>query len=309
LENTAFDRIAYFLRFRAKLYPKGHVICMSMGMCVNAKRKRISAIAAAVFCFAAMTGCGNGGTAEKQTVSVDGSTSMEKVIGYLGEIYSQENSDVKITYNPTGSGSGIQAVIDSRCDIGLSSRELTADEKEKVTAYAVAADGIAVIVNADNTAENLTSAEISDIFTGKITNWSEVGGSDSPIVCIGREAASGTRDGFETATETSGMCVYSQELTSSGDVVQTVSSNPNAVGYTSLSAVGDSVKTVSIDGVFPTEGTVRDGSYKIKRDFFFVIPKDRELSQAASDFFDFAKSSAAAEYITMAGAVAIADSE
>jgi phosphate transport system substrate-binding protein len=306
LENTAFDRIAYFLRFRAKLYPKGHVICMSMCMCVNAKRKRISAVAAAVFCFAAMTGCGNGGTAEKQTVSVDGSTSMEKVIGYLGEIYSQENSDVKITYNPTGSGSGIQAVIDSRCDIGLSSRELTADEKEKVTAYAVAADGIAVIVNADNTAENLTSEEISDIFTGKITNWSEVGGSDSPIVCIGREAASGTRDGFESITSTADACKYAQELTSTGDVVQTVSSNPNAIGYASLASVSDNVKTISIEGVMPSEETILDGSYKIQRDFVLVTPKDKALTGAAKDFFDFAMSSAADEFIKKAGAVPVA---
>ena len=166
------------------------------------------------------TGCGK---KKDQTVSTDGSTSMEKVIGYLSEAYMEENSDTKVTYNPTGSGAGIKAVQEGRCDIGLSSRDLKDDETAELNAEVVAIDGIAVIVNNSNPVEDLDVAEIAKIYTGEFTNWNELGGSDSPIVCIGREAASGTRDGFESVTGTADNCKYAQELTSTGDVIQTVS--------------------------------------------------------------------------------------
>lgn len=261
---------------------------------------------AAILAAGWMTGCGSSADKTQQTVSIDGSTSMEKVIGYLSEAYMEENADVKISYNPTGSGSGIQAVQEERCDIGLSSRNLTEDEKETLTETVVAIDGIAVIVNHDNPVADLTVEQIAQVYTGEITSWSELGGEDLPIVCIGREAASGTRDGFESITSTADACKYAQELTSTGDVVQTVSSNPNAIGYASLASVSDNVKTISIEGVMPSEETILDGSYKIQRDFVLVTPKDKALIGAAKDFFDFAMSSAADEFITKAGAVPVA---
>ena len=246
------------------------------------------------------TGCGK---KKDQTVSTDGSTSMEKVIGYLSEAYMEENSDTKVTYNPTGSGAGIKAVQEGRCDIGLSSRDLKDDETAELNAEVVAIDGIAVIVNNSNPVEDLDVAEIAKIYTGEFTNWNELGGSDSPIVCIGREAASGTRDGFESVTGTADNCKYAQELTSTGDVIQTVSSNPNAIGYASIASVGDSVKTVSVDGVLPTEDTVLNGSYSIQCNFVLVTKKDKELSESAKDFYDFCMSDKAADYIRKAGAV------
>ena len=250
-----------------------------------------------------LTGCA--GKSEK-TVSTDGSTSMEAVIGYLSEAYTEKNSDVKVTYNPTGSGSGIQAVQEGRCDIGLSSRNLKDEEKADLIATVVAYDGIAVIINPDNPITDLTVEQIARIYTGEITNWNEIGGNNTPIVCIGREAASGTRDGFEAITGTADKCKYAQELTSTGDVVQTVSSNPNAIGYASLASVKDSVKAVSVEGIAPSNETILSGAYKIQRDFILVTRKDTELTGSAKDFFDFCMSKEADEYITKAGAVPVA---
>lgn len=260
-------------------------------------------IMAIVLSTGAMTGCGK--TSQKN-VSTDGSTSMEKVIGYLSEAYMEKNSDVKVTYNPTGSGSGIQAVQEGRCNIGLASRNLKDEEKADLNETVVAIDGIAVIVNSDNPVSDLTVDQIAKLYTGEIDNWSEIGGDDLPIVCIGREAASGTRDGFESITGTSENCKYAQELTSTGDVVQTVSSNPNAIGYASLASVNDSVKTMSVEGVMPSDETILSGEYKIQRNFVLVTKKDEELTGSAKDFFDFCMSSEADEYIRKAGAVPIA---
>lgn len=239
------------------------------------------------------------------TVSTDGSTSMEKVIGYLSESYMEENKNVKVTYNPTGSGSGIQAVSEGRCDIGLSSRDLKDDEKQNLEGTVVAIDGIAIIVNPKNKVDDLTIDRISKIYTGEITNWKDVGGDDAPVVLIGREAASGTRDGFESITGTAEKCKYNQELTSTGDVIQTVSGNPNAIGYASLAAVNDSVKAVSVEGVKASEESIQDGSYKIQRDFVLVTKKDTKLSAAAQKFFDFATSKEADGLIKKAGAVPV----
>ena len=246
------------------------------------------------------------GCARKDTspVTTDGSTSMEKVIGTLGEAFT-EKEGINVTYNPTGSGSGIQAVSEGRCDIGLSSRALKDDEKATLTGTVVALDGIAMIVNPENPVSDLTVEQIADIYTGKITNWSEVGGSDAEIVLIGREAGSGTRDGFESITGTKDACQYRQELTSTGDVINTVSKNPNAIGYASLSAVGDSVKALTVGGVAATEDTVRDGSYVVQRPFVLVTKTGSELSPAAQAFFDYATSSEVADIIANAGAVAI----
>lgn len=240
------------------------------------------------------------------TVSTDGSTSMEKVIGALGEAFMATNDDVTFTYNPTGSGSGITAVAEGRCDIGLSSRALKEDEKAQgLTETTLALDGIAVIVNPENPVDDLTLEQIAKIYTGEISNWKDVGGNDAEIVLIGREAGSGTRDGFESITDTAEACRYRQELTSTGDVITTVAQNPNAIGYASLAAVEDTVKSLSVDGVQPSEDTVKDGNYAIQRPFVLVTRTDAPLSDPAQAFFDFATSADAASIIIKAGAVAI----
>lgn len=274
----------------------------------------------AVMALSMLTACGSkdnasddnkgeeGGTtaALSGTVSTDGSTSMEKVINSLGESFMAANKDVKFTYNPTGSGSGIQAVTEGRCDIGLSSRALKDDEKasglvETVLAY----DGIAIVVSPENPVSDLDVDTIAKIYTGEITNWSEVGGADAEIVLVGREAGSGTRSGFEELTETVDKCKYRQELTSTGDVITTVSQNPDAIGYASLAALKDTVKALTVGGVAPSEDTVKDGSYVIQRPFVLVTKTGETLSANAQKFFDFALSAEAAQYITSAGAVPV----
>ena len=266
-------------------------------------KKTITLLTAAVLLSGALAGCG-GTEKVSGTVTTDGSTSMEKVIGYLSESYMEENPNVKVTYNPTGSGSGIQAVSEGRCDIGLSSRNLKDEEKASgLEQTVIAIDGIAIIVNPENTVEDLTVEQIGKLYTGEITNWKDIGGTDAPIVLIGREAASGTRDGFESITGTKDKCQYAQELTSTGDVIQTVASNPNAIGYASLAAVKDTVKALSVEGVQPTEETIQDGTYKIQRNFVFVTKKGEELKEPAKSFFDYAVSGNADDLIVKAGAV------
>ena len=275
-------------------------------------KKIISLMVVAVLLVAALTGCGTTNTDTPKdngqvsgTVSTDGSTSMEKVIGFLSEAYMEENSAVKVTYNPTGSGSGIKAVQAGNCDIGLASRDLKPEEATDLNGTVVAIDGIAMIVNKENPVKDLTIEQIAALYKGEITNWSEVGGADAPVVLIGREAASGTRDGFESITDTEDACKYNQELTSTGDVVQTVSSNPNAIGYASLASVKDTVKLISVEGVTPSIEIIQNGSYKIQRNFVMVTKKNAELSPAAKSFFEFATSSAADEWIIEAGAVPV----
>ena len=239
------------------------------------------------------------------TVSTDGSTSMEKVIGALGEAFMNANSGVSFTYNPTGSGAGITAVTEGRCDIGLSSRALKDAEKETLTGTIVALDGIAIIVSPEKPVNELTIEQIAKIYTGEITNWKDVGGNDAEIVVIGREAGSGTRDGFESITGTAEQCVYRQELTSTGDVITTVSQNPGAIGYASLASVKESVKALVVEGVTPTEDTVKDGTYKIQRPFVVVTKTGEELSPVAQAFFDFITSAEANEIVAAAGAVPV----
>ena len=247
----------------------------------------------------------NDSAAVTGTVSTDGSTSMEKVIGALGESFMAANEGVEFTYNPTGSGAGITAAQEGRCDIGLSSRALKDEEKagglkETVLAY----DGIAIIVNPENPVNDLTLDQIAKLYTGEITNWKDVGGNDAEVVLIGREAASGTRDGFESITGTKDKCQYRQELTSTGDVITAVSQNPDAIGYASLASIKDSVKTLNVDGVTPSETTVKDGSYKVQRPFVLVTVEGKELTPVAQKFFDYITSPDAAAIIAKAGAVA-----
>lgn len=268
------------------------------------KKTVVSLAVATLLAVTSLTGCGS--SKLSGTVATDGSTSMEKVIGALGESFMNENDGIQFTYNPTGSGSGITAVSEGRCDIGLSSRSLKDEEKAQgLTETVLALDGIAVVVNPENQVSDLTIEQIASIYTGEVTNWSEVGGADAEIVVIGREAGSGTRDGFESITKTSEKCQYRQELTSTGDVITTVSQNPDAIGYTSLSAVKDNVKALSVGGVYPTEETVKDGSYAIQRPFVLVTKDGAKLSDAAQAFFDYVTSDKVSDIITGAGVVPV----
>ena len=246
-------------------------------------KKIITVLCAAVMALSLFAGCGqkanDNGTTTGGTVSTDGSTSMEKVIGALGESFMEANSGTTFTYNPTGSGL----------------KETT-----------LALDGIAIIVNPQNPVKDLSLEQIAKIYTGEITNWKDVGGEDAEIVLIGREAGSGTRDGFESITETKDACQYRQELTSTGDVITTVSQNPNAIGYASLAAIKDSVKALTVNGVAPTEATVKDGTYLVQRPFVLVTKEGAALSETAQKFFDFATSADAASIISAAGAVPVA---
>lgn len=268
-----------------------------------------------------MTGCGsnnNGDAASSQdqsgtsqtqtqltgTVNTDGSTSMESVVKALGEAFMEMNPEVTVNYSGTGSGTGIQSAIDGTCDLGLSSRALKDEEKTNgAVENIVALDGVAVVINPANGVEDLTVEQIAQIFTGEITNWSELGGTDGEIAVFGREAGSGTRGAFEEIVGVEDACKYTNEYSSTGDVIGNVASNPNAIGYASLSAVDDTVKAVMVNGVAPSEDTVKDGTYEIQRPFVMVTKDGAELSEAAQAFLEFAMSEDAADIIAAAGAV------
>lgn len=282
--------------------------------------KRVFAFFTACALMASLTACG-GTTTQDQTadnsgeqtatlsgaVATGGSTSVEKVIGALSESFMESNPDVDVTYDPTGSGAGITGAADGTLDLGLSSRSLKEEEAAqglKETTFAL--DGIAIVVNKENPVTDLSLEQIKGLADGTITNWSEVGGNDAPVVLIGREAGSGTRDGFESIVGVEDTCKYEQELTSTGAVIAGVAANPNAFGYASLSAVDDTIKAVTVDGVEASEATVQDGTYKIQRPFIFVTKDGEELSAQAQAFVDYATSDAADELITAAGAVPLA---
>ena len=238
-------------------------------------------------------------------VTLGGSTSVEKVIGALSESFMQEYPDVDVTYDPTGSGAGITGAQEGTLDIGLSSRALK-DDETGLTATTFALDGIAIVVNPENAVSDLSLEQIKGLADGAITNWSEVGGADAPVVLIGREAGSGTRDGFESIVGVKDACKYESELTSTGAVIAAVASNPNAFGYASLSAVDETVKPVTVEGVAASEATVQDGSYKIQRPFVFVTKEGAALSEAAQAFMDYATNAQVNELIQGAGAVPVA---
>lgn len=288
-------------------------------------KKFASILVAGAMLLGVLTGCGSkdasdpgssqpaadAGQSQTQTVSgsvsTNGSTSMEKVIGSLSEQFMTENKDVKVTYDATGSGTGIESVSNGSCDIGLASRALK-DTETGLTATTVALDGIAIVVNANCGVDDLTVEQIASIFKGEITNWKEVGGADLEIACIGREAGSGTRDGFESIAKTEDACKLSQELTSTGAVIEAVKNSENAIGYASLSAAEgqDGIKLLTVGGVTCSEETVKDGSYEIQRPFNLVTKDGEALSPAAQAFFDYATSADAAELIRAAGAVPVA---
>ena len=238
------------------------------------------------------------------TVNVNGSTSMGDVIAALTEGFNEINPGVQINYTGSGSGAGIEGVLAGTCDLGLSSRALSEDEKgQGAVENIVAKDGVAVVINPENTVTDLTTEQIAAIYTGEITNWSEVGGPDAEIAVLGRDSASGTRSAFEEILGIEDACVYLNEYSSTGDVIGNVASNPNAIGYASLSAVDDSVVAVAVNGVTPTEETVADGSFAIQRPFVIVTVEGTELSPAAQAFLDYAMSAEVADIIAAAGAV------
>lgn len=297
------------------------------------KAKKILAIAAAaLLTMTAFTACGNSETASTSSessasessvsessasessetvsqlggsVSTDGSTSMEKLMGIYQEVYT-ELSGTTINYNPTGSGSGITAVTEGRCDIGLASRNLKDEEAAAgLTGHIVAIDGIAIVVNPESKVADLTVDQIKQLYTGEITDWSEVGGDTGEVVVIGRESGSGTRDGFESVVGAADACKYSQELTSTGAVIAAVASNPNAIGYASLSAVDDTVKALTVNGVECSEETIQSGDYAVQRNFVMVTNDNTELSPEAQAFVDWALSADADEYVREAGCVPV----
>ena len=238
------------------------------------------------------------------TVNVNGSTSMGDVIAALTEGFNEINPDVQINYTGSGSGAGIEGVLAGTCDLGLSSRALSEDEKSQgAVENVIAKDGVAIVINPENTVTDLTTEQIAAIYTGEITNWSEVGGPDAEIAVLGRDSASGTRSAFEEILGIVDSCVYLNEYSSTGDVIGNVASNPNAIGYASLSAVDDSVVAVAVNGVTPTEETVADGSFAIQRPFVIVTVEGTELSPAAQAFLDYAMSAEVADIIAAAGAV------
>ena len=293
-------------------------------------KKLISAALAASFACVAFAGCGSSAASSSATpasaapaasapaataapaatelsgkVTTGGSTSMEKVIGALQEAFMEQNSGVDVTYDPTGSGAGITGAQEGSLDIGLSSRALK-DGETGVSATVIALDGIGIIVNNANTVEDLTTDQIAAIATCEVTNWKEVGGPDAEIVMIGREAGSGTRDGFESILKVSDQCKYAQELTATGAVIAAVQANENAIGYASLAALDDSVKALKVNGIACTEETVKDGSYTVQRPFVFVTKDGAQQTPAVKAFIDFAASADAASLISNAGAVPVA---
>ena len=282
------------------------------------KKQILALTGAACMSVALLAGCGNNGNNETPsgeeggneaaltgTVATGGSTSMQSLMSMMQEAFMAENQGVTVTYDPTGSGAGITGASDGTLDIGLSSRVLHDDETD-VEAITVCLDGIAIVTNTANPVENLTLEQLAGIFTGEITNWSEVGGNDAEIVVIGREAGSGTRDGFEEIVGVADQCQYDQELTATGAVTAAVAANENAIGYASLSAVDDSVNDPTVEGVACTEETVQDGSYVLQRPFNFVVKKDTELSDAAQAFITWATDGSANEWILEAGCVPVA---
>jgi len=263
------------------------------------------ALAAALLA-ALLTGCGGETPGEGMAgvVNTNGSTSMEQVVGCLMEAFTAQNSGVTINYSGTGSSTGIQGVLDGICDIGVSSRALKEEELAAgAAAHLVALDGIVLVVNPDNPIEDLSVEELAGLATGAITNWSEVGGADAPVAFLGREAGSGTRSAFEESTGTAGACRYTNELTATGDIIANVASNPNAIGYVSLSGVNDTVKPLRIGGITASEATLQDGSYAIQRPFLLVTKEGEPLSPAVQAFLDYACSTEAGLIIRIAGAV------
>lgn len=223
------------------------------------------------------------------SISMVGSTSMEKLANALSEVFMEEYPDVTVTAEFVGSGAGIEAVTNGTADIGNSSRSLKDEEKAAgVVENIVAIDGIAVCVDPANEVADLTKEQLTNIYNGTITNWKEVGGADEPIIVIGREAGSGTRGAFEELVDLKDACKYANELDSTGAVIAKVASTPGAIGYASLDALDDSVKALSLEGVEATAENIKAGNYFLSRPFVMAtkgeISEQNDLVQAWFDF-------------------------
>jgi len=269
-------------------------------------KKLVCLLISSVLSFALLAGCGSSrdSSGVSGSVSTNGSTSVERVVASLIEAFAEVNPDITVTYDATGSGAGINAAREGSADIGLSSRALRAGEiEEGLESITFAIDAIAIIINPENTVEDLTVEQLAALFTGEITNWSEVGGPDSPVALVGREAGSGTRDGFESIVGVVDQCAYDQELNSGGAVIAAVATNPFAIGYASLSAVRDTVRAITVNGAAANEANALDGSYEVQRPFIFVLNPDNELSEAAQAFIDFALSGDAYGILHNAGVI------
>lgn len=286
---TEKSRRVSFREVSAKKYVKQVVLTLLLSLCF----------------MIGLVGCTGGQSA--MGVTTEGSSSMEKVMGILGEVY-REKADVNVSYSPTGSGAGIQAVLEKRCDIGLSSRDLKEEEKQEgLIPHPLALDAIAVVVHPDNPVSNLSQEDLTQLVTSQQSNWKQVGGADHPVIVVGREAGSGTRDGFESVLKVKGKCHYSQELTSTGDVMTSVSQNPNAIGYVSLASVDDRVKILSVEKILPSEETVLSGEYTLQRPFLLVTNKSTTLSPEAQKFMDWALSAETQSLLREAGTIPVSD--
>lgn len=252
--------------------------------------KKVLSMGLALAAALSLTAC-KGGSASSSgeslsgKVSLNGSTSMEKYVTALGEGFKEKYPDMTVETQFTGSSAGLQALIDGQCDIADSSRSLTPAEKKKgLVENVVAIDGIAISLNKKNKVNNVTSKQLADIYTGKITNWKQLGGADEKIVVIGRESASGTRAAFEELLKVENKCKYAQELDNTGAVVAKCASTTGAIGYVSLDAVDNTIKTAKLNGVDATESNIKAGTYKLSRPFVMAtkgaISKQNKKVQA-----------------------------
>ena len=239
------------------------------------------------------------------SISMSGSTSMEKLVTALSQDYMEKNKNVTVNAEFVGSGAGIEAVTAGTVDIGNASRALKDEEKANgIVENVVAIDGIAVVTDPANKVEDLTKDQLTKIYTGEITNWKDLGGSDSPIVVIGRESGSGTRGAFEELLKVEDQCVYASELDSTGAVMAKVAATPGAIGYVSLDVIDDTVKTLKLDGVEPTEENIKAGSYSLSRPFVMATKGEiSEQSELVQNWFEYIKSSEGQEIIKSVGLI------
>ena len=257
------------------------------------KIKKIKLLAGAMIIAmigAVFTGCGNNSTSNDGTVTItiSGSTSVGPLMEKIAEKYEEENSNISIEINQTGSSAGIKDAMDGISQIGMSSRDLKDEEAAKVKATVLAYDGVAVITNTGNSVKELTIVQIRDIFTGKITNWSEVGGSNAPIVVVSREAGSGTRTAFEEGVEYSEEELVKDAIISkgNGDVKTTVSTNENAIGFVSFEYVDDAISSINVNGIEPTAANVKAGSYALSRPFL-AVTNEQYITEDSQKLIDY----------------------
>ena len=275
--------------------------------------KKLLTVLLSVLMVLGLSACSNNAAQTNKTeegalsgsISLSGSTSMEKVCEALAETFMEEYKDITVTVEYTGSGAGIESVTNGMCDIGNSSRNLKDSEKEKgVVENIIAIDGIAVIVNPASEVENLTKDELIKIYTGEIKNWKELGGKDENIVVLGREAGSGTRSAFEELLKIQDLCVYAGEIDSTGGVKAKIASTEGTIGYVSLDVVDDTVKALKLDGIEATEANIKGGSYLLSRPFVMATKGDiASQNELVKTWFDYINSPKGQEVIKSVGLI------